>query len=269
MEQLEEGNDVVLRKELSYSRNYTQETGVGHADGQLLKFISTLTEPLLKLACPTEISFPPIGKAASHPSITQAMAFVHVRALDCLNNLFLSFGLSSDSKSVVENDAEAMHSIWNELWTILHIVGIRSEPGQEQRAEMWNSAMGALWGVAQACRAHLVCFLLSLYVCRLPNANQCTQVADEHQIRTLIEFYKQASNDEVKVKCIGILENVAQVPHAFAQNQVRSQYELPAWTQSLSSAYRRISILGCERSKKKQSRALHSGACVHNRDLFR
>jgi hypothetical protein len=88
------------------------------------------------------------------------MVLVHIRALECLNNLFLSLGLNTESVTLSPNDSEAAASVWEELWSILYDVGYRSEQGQEQRFEMWISAIGALWGVARVCKTRLVCYIL-------------------------------------------------------------------------------------------------------------
>jgi len=113
-------------------------------------------------------------------------------------------GLNTETITLSPSDREAATFVWEELWNILYDVGYRSEKGQEQRFEMWVAATGALWGVARVCKTRLV--------------------AQDSQIRSLIEFYGKISDDDVRVKCIGTLESLAQTPYAIEQNQLISEF---------------------------------------------
>lgn len=137
------------------------ENGIPPSDSflTLSKLLPVLSGPLLRLAQPTDISFPPPGAAALHPPSTSAISSVHIRALECLNNLFLSLGLNAETFPLAMADIEGAVTVWQELWNVLLAVGYRSEAGQEQRYEIWTSAVGALWGIARVCKTQLVRFL--------------------------------------------------------------------------------------------------------------
>lgn len=47
-----------------------------------------------------------------------------------------------------------------------------------------------------------------------------SQSADEEQIEVLIKFCNGASDETVKVKCIGVLECLAQCPDSIPKNEV-------------------------------------------------
>src|ERR1700761_8426575 len=135
----------------------------------LSHLLAQLTRPVLALIKPTALSFPPVGGPLSHPPTTAVLGNIHLRALECLNNLFVALNFTSDaSESTVQlsrNDAHDMAFLWDSLWQTLRSVGYLEDPGQEMRREIWQVAAGVLWGIARACRGTLVCGLLSKPKC--------------------------------------------------------------------------------------------------------
>lgn len=136
--------------------------------------LSLLTPPLLSLSHPTPtLSFPPPSLPSVHPPTTSALGAIHLRAMECLNNLFVG---SKEREIGDEEDADKVKSavgVWDEMWSagLLGAVGPPSamegeakglglaslfEPGQERRGEMWSVAVGALWGLARMSRGVLV-----------------------------------------------------------------------------------------------------------------
>jgi hypothetical protein len=130
--------------------------------------LSTLTGPLVTLVHPTPFSFPPgPSEPSPHPPTTSALSTIHIRALECLNNLFLAVeeaqtdGPSGSAFS--SEDKEGAKSLWNELWRALAKVGkvvsdgnIVALRGLEKKTEMWEIAVGVLWGIARVGRGLLV-----------------------------------------------------------------------------------------------------------------
>lgn len=114
-----------------------------------------LAEPLLALAVPTQLSFPPLPSsteaAITHPPTTSVLGAIHVRALECLSNIFLN---------TPHLDAEVARRVWAAVWPILGACGPVQTgpriPGQERRMEMLDAGMGVLWGLARAARGELV-----------------------------------------------------------------------------------------------------------------
>ena len=122
-----------------------------------ISLLPVLTNPLLTLARPTPLSFTPPSTQAIHPPTTSALGTIHIRALECLNNLFLS--INPDSLPPTAKTAAV--AVWNDLWVVLGSVGKQSEwmmgLGQERRKEMWDIALGVLWGLARIGKGELVC----------------------------------------------------------------------------------------------------------------
>jgi hypothetical protein len=138
-------------------------------------FLSTLVQPLLTLIHPTSLSFPPFASASPHPPTTSALSAIHVCAFECLNNIFLSIGASPDP--AVAADREAGRKVWDEVWRALGVVGIEFGPGQERRQEIWENAVGVLWGIGNIWKGSLVwkesCKTLVLFPPRTESLLKC------------------------------------------------------------------------------------------------
>lgn len=117
-------------------------------------FLPALVSPLLALIHPTSLSFPPSAAPSSHPPTTSALSAIHISALECLNNVFLS--LATTLNPSVSSDHNSGRQVWNEIWSALAVVGIETGLGQERRQEMWEVAVGVLWGIGNVWKGSLV-----------------------------------------------------------------------------------------------------------------
>ncbi|KAF8323967.1 hypothetical protein DL93DRAFT_2049554 [Clavulina sp. PMI_390] len=146
-----------------------------------------LTLPLLALSRPTPtLSFPPPALPSVHPPTTSVLGAIHVRALECLNNLFVGV---RERVLVTEGDDEEMGGRKKEERSAPGFTNLFGA-GQERRAEMWAVAVGVLWGLARMARGTLV-----------PN---------EEQIKILVALCDAAQDDKIRVQCIGTLGCLAQ-----------------------------------------------------------
>ncbi|KAF5366940.1 hypothetical protein D9757_010836 [Collybiopsis confluens] len=182
--------------------------------------LPSLVPSLLSLIQPTSLSFPPLAASSPHPPTTSALSAIHISALECLNNIFLS--LAASPSPAVSADLEAGSKVWNEVWNALGVVGTELGLGQERRKEMWDIAAGVLWGVAAAWKGKLVGrqYLLGFLFELMTEV----QSASEDQIEVLIKFCDGASDETTRVKCIGVLECLAQYPESIPKNEVISNY---------------------------------------------
>ena len=117
-------------------------------------FLTTLVAPLLSLVQPTALSFPPLAAPSIHPPTTSALSAVHISALECLNNVFLS--LTTSPIPSVSSDINSGVSMWNGIWSALGLVGTQTGLGQERREEFWSVAVGVLWGVGRVWKGAIV-----------------------------------------------------------------------------------------------------------------
>ncbi|KAF8737507.1 hypothetical protein AX14_012665 [Amanita brunnescens Koide BX004] len=166
--------------------------------------LPSLVSPLISLLQPTALSFPPLAAPSAHPPTTSALSAIHVSALECLNNLFLS--LAASQKSSEASDKEAGSAVWNGVWSALKLVGTETGPGQERRQEMWEVAIGVLWGVGNVWKGLIE--------------------PVEEQVRLLVQLCNGATDSIIRVKCIGALECLAQFPNSIDGNKVISEYLL-------------------------------------------
>jgi len=177
-------------------------------------FLTTLVVPLLCLVQPTALSFPPLSAQSIHPPTTSALSAIHVAALECLNNIFLSF--SSALNPSISADLNSGLTVWNDLWSALRLVGTETGLGQERRQEFWDVAVGVLWGVGRVWKGFLI--------------------PDEEKINVLIQLCNATLDSRLQVKCIGTLECLAQASIAIECNRIISEYLLsllPKNTESL------------------------------------
>jgi hypothetical protein len=117
-------------------------------------FLPFLVPPLMALIQPTSLSFPPLASLSPHPPITSALSAIHVCAFECLNNIFLS--LASSPSQGVSVDKAAGQKVWDDIWAALGVVGTETGLGQERRQEIWEIAVGVLWGIGSVWKGSLV-----------------------------------------------------------------------------------------------------------------
>jgi hypothetical protein len=161
-------------------------------------YLQTLVLPLVSLIQPTELSFPPLSSPSPHPPTTSALSAVHISALECLNNIFLSLSVSSPES--VSKDVQSGVSVWNSVWSALQLVGTQTGSGQERRQEFWDVAVGVLWGIANVWKGSFE--------------------PQEEQVKVLMQLCDSSSDERVRVRCVGTLECLAQYPTAVEQNKV-------------------------------------------------
>ncbi|KAF9451411.1 ARM repeat-containing protein [Macrolepiota fuliginosa MF-IS2] len=201
-EEEEEGDDEVLEEEDNEGDMEMEAEDVDGDQPPVPAFIPTLVNPLLALIQPSALSFPPLAAPSPHPPTTSALSAVHITALECLNNVFLS--LASSRKPEVAADVTSGAKIWNDVWSALAAVGTQTGLGQERREEIWEKAVGVLWGVGNVWKGSLE-----------PN---------EEQVSLLIQFCNSSSVPRVKTQCIGTLECLAQRPDSIPANRVIADY---------------------------------------------
>ena len=182
------------------------------ADGTLttsqpnfLRF-SFLIPLLLSLIEPTDLSFPPPGSSSAHPPTTSALGAIHLCALECLNNLFLS--LATSNRSLTDSEKVQGVTVWNSLWAALHKVGEpRLAKITKEQKSFWEVAIGVLWGVSIVFKG--------------------TIVPEEGQVQLLVGLSDACiGNDQMKVKLVGTLECLAQHPQSVDANRVRIPFPL-------------------------------------------
>ena len=117
-------------------------------------FLTTLVAPLLTLIQPTALSFPPLASPSPHPPTTSALSALHISALECLNNVFLS--LTTSCNPSVSSDASSGRTVWDGIWSALGLIGTQTGLGQERRQEAWNVAVGVLWGIGRIWKGSIV-----------------------------------------------------------------------------------------------------------------
>ncbi|KAF8921881.1 armadillo-type protein [Mucidula mucida] len=166
--------------------------------------LPALVPALLRLIQPTSLSFPPLASASIHPPTTSALSGIHISALECLNNIFLS--LARTPNPSVSSDKAAGSDVWNNIWAALRVVGTEFGLGQERRREFWEVSVGVLWGVGTVWKGSLE-----------PNATQ---------VDLLVQFCNSSADERARVKCIGTLECLAQHPDSIDGNRIIAEYLL-------------------------------------------
>ncbi|QRW22289.1 ARM repeat-containing protein [Rhizoctonia solani] len=181
------------------------------ADQNSIKLLTTLTPLLLSLSTPTSMSFPPSSATATitteptHLPTTSALTSVHISALECLSNLLLSFP-TSDTGPVNPATAEVAVAAWPRAWTTL-TASINAPSTTDRRMELSVAALGVLWGLARLARGVLA--------------------PQKEQVELLIQVADSTQADEqVQVKCVGILGSLAQNTGEIEMNKAIAQYLL-------------------------------------------
>ncbi len=164
--------------ELDQMNKDAQDTAPPSSTVSNTSLLPTILTPLLNLIQPTPLSFPPLPsvalRAPTHSPTTSALSSIHIRALECLNNIFLSIAVSASASAVspssaihpldgdnvagVSEDVQSGLRVWDAIWVALGLVGTEGGRGQERRKEMWEAAVGVLWGIGSIWKGKLVGF---------------------------------------------------------------------------------------------------------------
>ncbi|KAF8560138.1 ARM repeat-containing protein [Imleria badia] len=198
-EDVEMGDDMTEGVPLDENIHAREETKRSSA-----ALLPELVRPLLALAQPTFLSFSPPSSLSIHPPTTSALSAIHVSAFECLNNLFLSLSTSPNAELAADEDTG--RDVWSEMWAALSKVGLDIAPGQERKREIWEIAVGVLWGIGNIWKGKLAPI--------------------DQQAQTLMNICDSSTEVQVQVKCIGTLECLAQYPDSIEANQVISSYLL-------------------------------------------
>ncbi|KAI1793049.1 ARM repeat-containing protein [Ganoderma leucocontextum] len=169
-------------------------------------FFTTLVAPVVKLVQPVPLSFPPLDGPSAHPPTTSALGAIHVSALECLSNVFLSMATSLGGRPsglAPENGRTVFDAVWRALGAVGTDI---SGTGQERRREMWDTGVGVLWGVGNVWKGALV--------------------PTEEHVQLLTQFCGATADPAVKVKTIGTLECLAQHSASVDANRAISSYLL-------------------------------------------
>ncbi|KAH7923890.1 ARM repeat-containing protein [Leucogyrophana mollusca] len=176
----------------------------GNTDTRPTSLLPALVQPLLALIQPTALSFPPPSGASIHPPTTSALSAIHISALQCLNNIFLSLGASPNPELAA--DLESGRNVWQEVWSALGKVGIQIERGQERKQDMWEVAVGVLWGIGNIWKGSFP--------------------PTEEQVKVIIQFCEGSTDSTIRVKCIGTLECLAHHGPSIDANRTIASYLL-------------------------------------------
>ncbi|KAG7099676.1 hypothetical protein E1B28_001500 [Marasmius oreades] len=195
----EASKDDSVEAEMDVEMNGNQESLTNSEQPSILP---RLVPSLLNLIYPTSLSFPPLAAPSHHPPTTSALSAIHISAMECLNNIFLS--LAASQTSTVKASQEDGQKVWNDLWVVLGAVDVESGLGQEKRQELWAIAVGVLWGVGIVYKGSLV--------------------TTEEQIRIIMQMCLSTSDERLQVKCIGTLECLAQHPESINVNKIVTDY---------------------------------------------
>ena len=159
--------DSILRLDLEFEHqndvdiDMSVQMDTDSSENSNTTFLTTLVTPLLTLIQPTALSFPPLASPSPHPPTTSALSALHISALECLNNVFLS--LTTSPNLNVSSDASSGHTVWDGIWSALSLIGTQTGLGQERRQEAWNIAVGVLWGVGRIWKGSIVSFTYVLH----------------------------------------------------------------------------------------------------------
>jgi hypothetical protein len=135
-----------------------------------------------------------------HPPTTSALVAVHLSALECLSNLLLSFP-TSDSGPVNPAVLDLAVAAWPQAWSALLTVIVSTTSNLDRKAEVSFAALGALWGIARLARGVVV-------------------PSQEH-VETLVRIADSpGAEEQVQVKCVGILGSLAQNVNELEINKV-------------------------------------------------
>jgi hypothetical protein len=127
-----------------------------------------------------------------------------------LNNIF--FSLSNSQRVGLHFDLESGRRAWQVVWSSLRSIGEPTKGGSADgtRQTLWQIGVGVLWGISILHKGSIV--------------------PEEEQVQTLMNISDGAGKDDnVRVKCIGTLECLAQHPESVNVNRASNSIISTNW----------------------------------------
>ncbi|RGB33642.1 armadillo-type protein [Rhizophagus diaphanus] len=175
-------------------------------------FATDIISDLIRLSKPTSLSYPEqlghnvIPVKSVVPTITESLAMVHLRAVECMNNFFLTMVDIVEEKWWFTKHRDAAKYTWTRLVELANQVagkGIKvgaEDPGQKMRGTVLEALIGCLWTLARGLNGDM------------PLA--------ENQIQSFIQCYKSTVSESMRVKLIGTLGVIAKRQNAIEDNKL-------------------------------------------------
>ncbi|CAG8597124.1 14858_t:CDS:10 [Funneliformis caledonium] len=195
------------------SNDTYDQTSINRHEHPILNTFSTnIISDLIRLSRPTSLSYPEqlgynvIPKNSIAPAITESLATVHLRAVECMNNFFLIMVDIVEEKWWFTKHRNAAKETWTRIVEVANQVagkGVKvgeEGPGQKMRGTVLEALVGCLWILARGLNGDL------------PLA--------ENQIQSFIQCYKSTVSESMRVKLIGTLGVIARRHHAIEDNKL-------------------------------------------------
>jgi hypothetical protein len=141
-----------------------------------LETFTTIVLPaLIRFATLTKLSFQEqmgpnvIPPPTITPVITSSLATIHLRAIECMNNFFLSM-IDFEDKFWYEHHKEEVKQLSIMLIDLANQVagkGVKvgaEDPGQEMRGSILEALVGCLWTLARGLDGYVVCIFIYLFI---------------------------------------------------------------------------------------------------------
>ncbi|CAI2178976.1 8421_t:CDS:10, partial [Funneliformis geosporum] len=189
------------------------QTSINRQEHPILNtFATNMISDLIRLSRPTSLSYPEqlgqnvIPKSSVAPAITESLATVHLRAVECMNNFFLIMVDIVEEKWWFTKHRNAAKETWTRIVEVANQVagkGVKvgaEGPGQQMRGTVLEALIGCLWILARGLNDDL------------PLA--------ENQIQSFIQCYKSIISESMRVKLIGTLGVIAKRHHAIEDNKL-------------------------------------------------
>jgi hypothetical protein len=131
-------------------------------------FATDIISNLIRLSRPTSLSYPEqlghnvIPVKSVVPTITESLAMVHLRAVECMNNFFLTMVDIVEEKWWFTKHRDAAKYTWTKLVEVANQVagkGIKvgaEDPGQKMRGTVLEALVGCLWTLARGLNGDVV-----------------------------------------------------------------------------------------------------------------
>ncbi|CAB4378961.1 unnamed protein product [Rhizophagus irregularis] len=175
-------------------------------------FATDIISDLIRLSKPTSLSYPEqlghnvIPVKSVVPTITESLAMVHLRAVECMNNFFLTMVDIVEEKWWFTKHRDAAKYTWTRLVELANQVagkGIKvgaEDPGQKMRGTVLEALVGCLWTLARGLNGDMPLV--------------------ENQIQSFIQCYKSTVSESMRVKLIGTLGVIAKRQNAIEDNKL-------------------------------------------------
>ncbi|GAA96608.1 uncharacterized protein L969DRAFT_50149 [Mixia osmundae IAM 14324] len=173
-----------------------------------------------------------IAAGATTPNGDDVLQLVHLRALECLNNVLLTLGRQgARAAAFVSSNAKTLQATWNTLFELVLTFGAQHEPGKGKAKQSEGDLAN------EDCLAATINCIWALARIGLSDASTLSVGLQEHQVLLALVDATPAATPALQTACVGALGCLAMRSQVSVDENRAIATSLMGWLAFISPDY--------------------------------